>query len=69
LARTSWRASELGRRQLQHRLQSGAAEHLDELLDHHLPLLDQLHNRQQCLTVAAQESGQSLAVLLLDDLV
>jgi hypothetical protein len=49
---------------LLHRLDGGAAGHVDQLVTGHLALLDQIHHGQQSLPVLDQKAGQFLFVRL-----
>ena len=57
------------RRQRHHRFHSGPSDDVNELLDYHLRLLDQINHRQKELAILQQEAAQLTAVIAVHDLV
>jgi hypothetical protein len=56
-------------RERQHRLDGGSSGEVDQFVQSHLGLSDQLNQRQEQLPVLTEEFGELLAVRLVDDLV
>ncbi len=53
-------------RQPQHRLDAGAAQHVNQFIHGELGLLDKCHHRQQRLPIPGQKTSQRLCVVLVD---
>jgi hypothetical protein len=56
-------------RQLQHRLDAGAPQDIDQLINGQLGLLDQLHQGQQGLPILPQKMNQRLGIILVDGVI
>jgi len=52
------RSGDLRGRKFQHGFDAGTAHHVDELIDGHAAVLDQIHHGQQGLAVADQKLGE-----------